>query len=211
MKNRSVAFRRSVWAAVVLVILVAMGMGTKVLSGADLAAATPKVFSATEFGAKQFPVVQEAIIKNAHSLPIVATALAADPVAAAAKYGVTEGTSFPVFSVTFTAVAGAPDAAGMVPLTIEGVPSAVMVRMQTGPAINGTDLRDATGTIHFPDFTNQIEYQDAGSALNEELKKEVLAKVTAADLAGKTVIVTGAFQLVNPAAYLITPVTIAVK
>lgn len=211
MKNRSAAFRRSVWTGAIVVLIVAMGLGTKVLTGEELAAATPTAFSAADYGVKTFPVVQAAIVTNAHDLGTVATALAVDPKAATEKYGIVEGTSFPVFSVTFTAVAGAADAAGMVPFSVEGVPAAVKVRMQTGPAINGTDLRDATGTIHFPDFTNQIEYQDAGAALNTELKAEVLSKIKAADLAGKTVTVTGAFQLVNPAGFLITPVKIEVK
>ena len=42
--------------------------------------------------------------------------------------------------------------------------------MQTGPAINGTDLRDAPGEIKFGQFTNQIEYQNAGAALNNAMK-----------------------------------------
>jgi predicted lipoprotein len=211
MKNKSAAFRRTVWTGVIVALVVAMGLGTKVVSGEELAAATPEVFNSVDYGATTFPIIQAAIEENAHDLGTVAAALAADQAAATAEYGVVEGTSFPVFSVTFTAVAGAVDAAGMVPFVVDGVPATVIVRMQTGPAINGTDLRDATGTIHFPDFTNQIEYQDAGAALNAELKVEVLAQLDAASLAGKTVTVTGAFQLVNPAGYLITPVKVEVK
>jgi ABC-type branched-subunit amino acid transport system ATPase component len=60
--------------------------------------------------------------------------------------------------------------------------------VQTGPAINGTDLRDATGTIEFGQFTNQIEYQDAGSAINNEMKKAVLAGLDPSALTGKTAI-----------------------
>ena len=211
MKNQSVKKRRALWVGGIVVVLVAMGFGTKVVTGEELAASTPVEFSAAEYGATEFPVVQAAVLKNAHDLALVSTALAADAEAAAEEYGVVEGTSFPVFSVSFTAVAGAADAQGIVPFTIDGVPAEVTVRMQTGPAISGTDLRDATGTIHFPDFTNQIEYQDAGAALNEELKVEVRSKIVAADLAGKSITVTGAFQLVNPASYLITPVDVVVN
>lgn len=211
MKNRSVRFRRGIWVIVIVALLGAMALGTKVVSGKELASASPKSFNASEYAATTFPKVQKHIIDNAKELPVVATALKADAAGATKTYGVVEGTSFPVFSVTFTAIAGKADSQGIVPVTVDGVPSGVTVRIQTGPAISGTDLRDATGTIHFPDFTNQIQYQDAGSALNDELKKKVLARITAADLAGKTITVTGAFQLVNPAAYLITPVQIEVK
>ncbi len=75
---------------------------------------------------------------------------------------------------------------------------AIQVRVQTGPAIMGTDLRDATGTIAFGQFTNQIEYQNAGSALNKQMKNDVLSKVDTTNLTGKTVSVVGVFQLTDP-------------
>ena len=212
MKNTSLAFRRGTSALGVLLLLVAMGFGTKVVSGEALLATVPVVFNSEEFGAEKFPEVMDTIIQNAQPLSEIATALVTDQAAATTEFGTQEGTGFPVFSVIFTAVAGTPDAGGFIPFTVEGVPGTITVRMQTGnPAITGTDLRDATGTIHFPDFVNQIEYQDAGVALNNELKKTVLANIVAADLAGKTLTVTGAFQLVNPASYMITPVKIEVN
>ena len=85
------------------------------------------------------------------------------------------------------------------------------VRIQTGPAINGTELRDATGTVSFGQFTNQIEYQNAGSALNNEMKKAILAPIDTDALAGKTVSVVGAFRLINPKSWLVTPVRLEVQ
>ena len=85
------------------------------------------------------------------------------------------------------------------------------MRVQTGPALNGTDVRDATGTIAFGQFTNQIDYQNAGAALNDEVKKQVLAKIDTAHLTGKTISVIGVFQLVVPNSWLITPVRLDVK
>ncbi|MCY1247832.1 hypothetical protein D9M72_611990 [compost metagenome] len=85
------------------------------------------------------------------------------------------------------------------------------IRVQTGPAVNGTDLRDATGTIEFGQFKNQIEFQNAGSALNNEMKKQVLEGVDVNNLVGKTVSVTGVFKLVNPKNWLVTPVGLEVK
>ena len=96
-------------------------------------------------------------------------------------------------------------------MTIDGLPGELTVRVQTGPAVNGTDLRDATGTIEFGQFKNQIEYQDAGSALNNEMKKAVLAGVDVENLTGKTVDITGVFKLVNPKSWLVTPVKLEVK
>ena len=79
------------------------------------------------------------------------------------------------------------------------------------PAINGTELRDATGKITFGQFKNQIEYQDAGSALNNEMKKQVLANVDTKALGGKTITVVGAFKLVNPKSWLVTPIRLVVQ
>ncbi len=72
-------------------------------------------------------------------------------------------------------------------------------------------LRDATGEIEFGQFTNQIEYQDAGSAINNAMKQEVLAPIDTGDLTGKTVTVTGVFKLINPNNWLVTPVSFEVQ
>ncbi|MDQ1130047.1 DUF2291 family protein [Microbacterium sp. SORGH_AS_0888] len=116
----------------------------------------------------------------------------------------------PVYSVTFTGVVGTGNA-GIYDVAVEGVPSTLRIRVQTGPAINGTDLRDATGDIAFGQFKNQIDYQNAAAALNDQVKSTVLASVDTAALTGKTVTVTGAFTLVNPTAWLVTPVSLEVR
>ncbi|MFD1807924.1 DUF2291 family protein [Gemmobacter lanyuensis] len=77
--------------------------------------------------------------------------------------------------------------------------------------MNGTDLRDAPGDIAFGAFKNQIEYQDAGSAINRAMKAAVLDGIDTANLTGKTIEVTGAFRLVNPKNWMITPVRVTVK
>ena len=38
--------------------------------------------------------------------------------------------------------------------------------MQIGPAINGTALRDVTGTVDFNEFTNQLEFQEVATEFN---------------------------------------------
>ena len=91
------------------------------------------------------------------------------------------------------------------------MPPEIKIRVQTGPAINGTDLRDATGEIEFGHFTNQIEYQNAGAAINNEMKKQVLASVDTSTLKDKTISVVGAFTLVNPKNWLVTPVELKVQ
>ena len=192
-------------AAVVVAVLGAMALDTTVVrigSEQDVRAA---VFSPEAFGAETFPKVQANVTARAVDAVELATAIAADPKAAEAKYSVGG-----VYSVKLEGVVGE-GKSGIYFVDVTGIPAPLRLRVQTGPAINGTELRDATGEISFSQFTNQIEYQDAGSALNKEMKKLVLDGIDNSALTGKTVAVVGAFKLVNPKSWMITPVSLEVK
>ena len=139
-----------------------------------------------------------------------ATAIAKDRATAEKEYGVPAGVG-PEISVKFTGVVGE-GKSGIYKVAVDGVPDTLLIRVQTGPAINGTELRDATGKITFGQFTNQIEYQNAGSALNKEMKKAGSVESRhRARLTGKTISVVGAFKLVNPKSWLVTPVRLDVQ
>ena len=203
--------RRKLWlgGALVAALLVAMAFSTKVVkihSAEDVAA---NVFSPEKFGVEQFPKVRKIIEARAAPAADVAAAIAADKDAAAKTYGV-PGSLGPEMAVSFEGVAGEASS-GVYDVKVAGVPDALRIRVQTGPAVNGTDLRDGAGTISFGQFVNQIEYQNAGSALNKEMKKQVLSKIDNANLTGKTVKVVGVFQLFNPKSWLVTPVSFEVK
>ena len=201
--------KRGIWIGAIVVLLVLMALDTKVVSLDSTAGAPVGAFSPTSWAKENFPKVQAGIDKRAVDAATLAAAIKANPTGAEKKYGVAGGTG-PEFTVKFTGVAGKPDS-GIYPVKVDGVPKSLLIRVQTGPAINGTDLRDATGTITFGQFTNQIDYQNAGSALNNLLKKQVLAKVDTAHLTGKTISVVGAFQLINPDAWLVTPSKLSVQ
>ncbi|MDB5660189.1 MAG: hypothetical protein JWS10_2804 [Cypionkella sp.] len=192
-------------AAIVVAVLAAIALDTTVVrigSDQDVRAA---VFSPEAFGAETFPKVQANVTSRAVDAVELATAIAADPKAAEAKYSVGG-----VYPVKLEGVVGE-GKSGLYFVDIAGIPAPLRLRVQTGPAINGTELRDATGEISFSQFTNQIEYQDAGSALNKEMKKLVLDGIDNAALTGKTIAVVGAFKLVNPKSWMITPVSLEVK
>lgn len=201
--------RLAVASGAALVLLVAMALDTRVVRIGGAGDAQPGVFSPAAYGAATFPKIQAAIVSRAVAAPALAEALAKDPEAAAQRYGVPANGS-PEFPVSFTGVVGAEDS-GNYDVKVDGMPEGVSVKVQTGPAIMGTDLRDGTGTISFGQFTNQIEYQNAGSAINKEMKKEVLSKIDPANLAGKTVSVVGVFQMTDPKVWLVTPVRMEVK
>ena len=208
-KKLSAGARRGLWIGVVVVVLAGVVLGTRVVSDDDPLVQQTAEFDAATFGGEHFPEVQDAVADRAVDATVVAEASAADPAAAAEEYAV-PSSGGPVYAVTFTGVVGEGQS-GIYPVAVEGMPADVLVRVQTGPAINGTDLRDATGEITFGQFTNQIDYQDAAAALNEELKREVLAGIDTAALAGRTVTVTGVFTSINPASWLVTPTRIDVS
>lgn len=189
---------------VVAGLLAAMALDTKVVRIGSGEHVPSDVFAPEAFGAAKFPEVQAAVEKRATDAAALSAALAADKAAAVKQYG-TEAGAGSVFSVRFTGTVGE-GKSGIYKVAVAGLPPELTVRVQTGPAINGTDLRDATGAIAFGQFKNQIEYQNAGSALNNAMKAAVLAGVDTAGLAGKTVTVTGVFKLVNPKSWLVTPV-----
>ncbi|WP_298860377.1 DUF2291 family protein [uncultured Microbacterium sp.] len=202
--------KRVVWIIVAVVVLAFLVLGTRVVSNDNPAAQKAGSFNPDTYGAENFPKVQKAVEKNAADAKTLAEAIAADPAKAASEFAV-QSSGGPVYSVTFTGVVGE-GASGIYAVNVDGVSSDnLAIRVQTGPAINGTDLRDATGDIKFGQFTNQIDYQNAAAAINEELKKKVLSDIDAASLQGKTIEVTGAFTLINPKSWLVTPVAVSVK
>jgi predicted lipoprotein len=192
----------------VIVLLAAMALDTKVVKIGSPANIEPGVFSPAAFGASEFPKVQAGIEARAVDAATLAAAIAKDKDEAAKQYGVPLNNGAEI-SVKFSGLAGKADM-GVYPITVDGLPNTT-IQVQTGPAIYGTDLRDATGTIAFGQFVNQIDYQNAGSALNKEMKKQVLSKVDVANLTGKKVSVVGAFKLVKPDNWLVTPVKLDIQ
>ncbi len=203
--NRS----RLVIAALAVLVVAAIALDTKVVKiGSDEDVAN-EVFSPEKFGSEEFPKIQSSIEERAVDAKTLADAVVADKAAAAKQYGVPAGIGS-VIPVTFTGVVG-DGKSGIYNVAVDGMPPEIKIRVQTGPAINGTDLRDATGEIEFGHFTNQIEYQNAGAAINNEMKKQVLASVDTSTLKDKTISVVGAFTLVNPKNWLVTPVELKVQ
>ena len=201
--------RLAVGSGAVLVLLAAMALDTKAVRIGSAEDVQAGVFSAASYGKAQFPKVQSAIEGRAVDAAMLAAALTKDRAAAEAQHSV-PAPAGPEYSVKFTGKVGKRDF-GVYDVAVPGVPETIRVSVQTGPAINGTDLRDATGLIKFGDFSNQIDYQNAGSALNNEMKREVLSKLDVSDLTGRTILVVGAFEMSDPAKWVVTPVKLTVQ
>ncbi|MGC5016199.1 DUF2291 family protein [Streptosporangium sp. DT93] len=195
-------------AALAVILLAAIGFSTQYRSAESVAASGPKRFDPAAFGAQNYESkVVPAIEKRAVELPVLVRALAADKDAAGRQYGVRQGTGPYSFAVTGTGEAGTVRS-GLLPVTVPGLPEGTRVSLQTGPAINGTALRDAAGYITFGQFLNQVEYADAATALNNRMRQKLLASLDAPGLAGKKITFTGAFNLLGPTVVTITPIAI---
>ncbi len=202
--------RRLILAGVVLAVLAGIALDTKVVQIGSQEDTRTQAFNPDAFGDANFPAIRDAIVKRAVDAATLAAAVEADPKAAATTYG-TPSTTGAILMVKFTATVGN-GKSGIYGLTVAGLPDDIKLRIQTGPAINDTVLRDAPGTIDFSNFKNQIEYQDAGAAINRAMKKAVLDGIDTANLTGKTIEVTGAFRMgVNPKTWFVTPVALGVK
>lgn len=196
-------------AAFTVAVIGAMAADTTIIhigSDADL---RQQAFSPDAFGAAEFPRIQSLITEKAADGLAIAPEVLADKAAAGKKYGTASSTGS-ILMVRLTGTLGEVKA-GVYDLSVPGLPPEIRVRVQTGPAINGTDLRDAPGDIDFGAFKNQIEYQNVGAGINRAMKAAVLDGLDTTALTGKTVEVVGAFRLVNPKNWLITPVQLVVK
>jgi predicted lipoprotein len=196
-------------AAAVVLVVGAIALDTTVVHIGSENDVREQAFSPETYGAETFPKIKANIEGRAVPAVELAAAIAADKKAAGEKYGVATSIG-PVLPVSFTGTVGTRKS-NYNEVKVEGLPPEILVRVQTGPAVNGTDLRDATGEIEFGQFTNQIEFQDAGSAINNEMKKEVLSTFDANTLTGKTISVVGVFKLVNEKSWLVTPVKVEVQ
>jgi predicted lipoprotein len=195
-----------------LALLVLMIADTKFFFGSEATQAAPGTFSPVTYAEEKYESeIAPDIEDRATDIVTVANAIKADPAAAGAEYGTVSGSSSPVYSVEFTGTAAAPDANGLMQVAVDGMPSDIKVFVQTGPAVNGTAIRDATGKVDFSQFKNQIEYQNVGAELNNQVKNLVLAKLDKSAIAGKEVSVVGAFQLVSPTSFVVTPVKVDVQ
>lgn len=202
--------RRNVIIGVLAVALVgAIALDTTVVRIGSKQDLRKQAFNPDDFGRKEFPKIRAKVEKNAVDAVTLAKALLADKAAAVKKYG-TEAGPFPEMPVSLTGTLGK-GSTGIFTVEIPGMPSDVTVRVQTGPAINGTSLRDYPGDIAFGDFTNQIQYQNAGAGINRAMSAAALKGLDRTDLTGKTISVTGVFTLINPKNWLITPVKLEVR
>ena len=153
--------------------------------------------------------------KRAGTFQEVSALSASDLNAAAAKYGhkEKEGSAPWTFAakVSGTIVkAETKSRAAYLDTDIDGDGNAD-VRIQIGPVIKGTAIRDSLDFVNFNEFKNQIQWAEFGKTFNIHVNSMTLEKLPRENLEGKTVEATGAYPMPSkgqPA--LLTPVTITI-
>jgi predicted lipoprotein len=193
--------------AIIVVFLAASNVTIVSIEDADSGAGDgfgPTEYAEEHYGADIVPTIESDAVDLATLLTDLANG--ADP----SEFGNTAGTaSAYAFPVTFDAVVGTV-VPPTLPVDVEGLPPGVNVVVQVGPALNGTALRDVTGTVSFNEFQNQSEYLQVATELNSLARVAVLNDFDAIAAAGKKVRVTGAFLRVNPALVSVVPIAIEV-
>ena len=80
------------------------------------------------------------------------------------------------------------------------------MRLQVGPVLRGTAIRDALPTVSFDQFVNQIQYAEVATTLNARVEAEVLESLDRETLVGRRVRFAGATTLVSDGPLTVTPV-----
>ncbi len=201
--------RKAIIGIAVIALVGAIALDTTVVRVGSEADLRQQAFNPDNFGQTEFPRIRDVVIERAPDAVTLANELAANKKAAIAAYGTMAG-AFPVMPVKFTGTVSE-GKSGIFDVSVDGMPDGVKIRVQTGPAINGTELRDIPGDIEFGAFKNQIEYQDAGAGINRAMAEETLSGLDRDTLTGKTISVAGAFTMINPKSWLVTPVRLEVQ
>jgi predicted lipoprotein len=146
----------------------------------------PVIFDATAFAQTAWPRLVRESTNNAIDVSEIASSAGSPP----ANAGIVKGAG----------VVSAIDRRSRVGVMLIRATGAkpVTIAIQIGPVIRGTALRDASGFIHFSDFTNQTDYAAAANALNDAALRTVIAPLTIDTLQGRTVVFTGAIAKSAP-------------
>jgi predicted lipoprotein len=142
----------------------------------------------------------------------VLAAIKADPSGAGKQYGVPSGATYAFLIKGSGAVVGIDDQGGAGKLEVDlNADGKTDVLVAIGPVFVGTALRDAVGFITFNQFVNQVDYANAATALNAEVRTKVVDGLDAAATKGHAVTFAGAFQLLDPHNIVVTPVRLEVS
>jgi len=142
--------------------------------------------------AEDIPAALEEAVPLGDLLP----ALRTDPETARARWGQGEGETAPVLVEGEGRVVEVDTSSrtGFADVDVDVPGGTGRVRLQIGPVLRGTSIRDALPTVSFDQFVNQIQYAEVAGALNTRVE-ESLTSLDRQALEGKRVRFVGATAL----------------
>lgn len=207
---RSRLARNLVLAAVVAGLVLLVVLDTKYVTPAEFARLNPPAFSADTYARDTFPKIAARVSADATDITELAPAVDRDLASAGKRFGQDLGSGNFSFAVKASGTATRVDD-DFVLLAARGVPKGTEVRIPLGAALNGTPVRDCTGSISFGDFEGQTDYQSVANQFKLRMQEDVLSKLDRKGLEGKRVTVEGGWNTGGPpASYIIQPTSIAV-
>lgn len=196
------------------------------LAGCKFVPTAGKSGKQTGDASDQFPEQKAAALWDSKVLPYLAgkagdlkavvAEVAQNADGAGAKYGHKEkqGSSPWTVAVSFAGkiiAANTESRASTIDIDVDGDGTADG-RVQIGPVIRGTAIRDSLDFVSFNQFTNQIDFAQFGKGFNIHLDKTVTSLLPRDGLVGKTADGLGVFPLVGgPDLPLITPVKLVLQ
>jgi predicted lipoprotein len=192
-------------------LLLLVVLNTKFVSAEEYARLNPPRFSADTYARKKFPKITKLVSQQATDIRELAPAVDRDVSAAGEKYGHDLGSGQWSFAVKAHGKVKRVDD-DFVLLDVPDVPSGTEVRIPLGPALNGTPIRDCTGSIEFGDFSGQTDYQSVANQFKLIMQRDVIGKLDREGLKGKELSVEGAWSTGGPPkSYIIQPTKIEVR
>lgn len=201
------AARRSVW--LLPALLLACKIATiRPIESKDNGDAAQE-FDAATYVATLWVEDVPAALEQAVELRDILAAVATDPEAATARWGRREGSGPSHVIVKGSGRVLDVDVSsrvGFASVEVEVPGGTEQVRLQVGPVLQGTSIRDALPSVSFDQFVNQIQYADVANALNARVEREQLASLQREALAGRRVRFVGMTTLGGGPPLTVTPV-----
>lgn len=84
------------------------------------------------------------------------------------------------------------------------------LKLQIGPIVKGTAIRDTIESIKLSDFANQVLFASISKAFNERTLKDVIGKLDMTTIKDQEITFLGAFTYISADEVLVTPVRVEV-
>jgi predicted lipoprotein len=202
--------RAALWVVVVIAVGAAMVWDTTFLDPEAAIVVGVAEFSPEEFAEVTFPQLTELYAETAVDVAEVGAALREDPDNAGERFGIDVGSGRFGYALEARGEAVEVDE-DFITIAIDDNPDLV-VRVPLTTAINGSPIRDASGTIAFGDFRDQTEFQEVANQFRRLMIRDVIDPLDLTAIEGQQVRVVGAWlQGGPPDTFLIQPVLVEVN